>query len=191
MIELAHLLIEGKIVKKNLKSAHSYLTRALRNGDEDARIELRKLREIELIESNDPIKFFEYGQKLEFSKKNIDLEKAQFWYKKAVDLNIMIGILSYCSLLDNKLRDYRMALKKKQKLPMTRDEFNATEKEMMSNYKKAADRGNRTALFHYGLCLEHGNGVKVDKKKAAEYYKKSSEKGLAIAMSNYGVEKNE
>lgn len=128
MIELAHLLIEGKIVKKNLKSAHSYLTRALRNGDEDARIELRKLREIELIESNDPIKFFEYGQILEFSKKNIDLEKAQFWYKKAADLNLMIGILSYCSLLDNKLRNYRMALKKKQKLPMTRDEFNATEK---------------------------------------------------------------
>lgn len=56
---------------------------------------------------------------------------------------------------------------------------------MISNYKKAADRGNRTALFHYCLCLEHGNGVKVDKKKAAEYYKKSSEKGLTIAMSNY------
>lgn len=54
--------------------------------------------------------------------------------------------------------------------------------EASKNYKKVADKGNKDAMLKYGLILENGIGVEVDKGKALSYYKKAKKKIIIVHL---------
>jgi len=46
--------------------------------------------------------------------------------------------------------------------------------EAMTWYRKAADKGNATAMYNVGVLYENGFGVHMDTDKAIEWYKKAA-----------------
>ena len=55
------------------------------------------------------------------------------------------------------------------------------------NCKLAADKGHVKAMFNYGLLLNDGKSVIVDKKEAARYMKLAADRGHSQAMHKYAI----
>ena len=49
----------------------------------------------------------------------------------------------------------------------------------------AIEEGNSDAMNSYGIMLERGAGVDVNKEEATHYYRMAAEKGNADGMNNY------
>ena len=72
-------------------------------------------------------------------------------------------------------------------------------KRAMEVYRKCADLGNPTAMFHLGTCLLKGIGVDRDEREANIWYRKSADLGNSSAMwclgyhlqNGIGVQKDE
>jgi TPR repeat protein len=48
-------------------------------------------------------------------------------------------------------------------------------------YAKAAQQGLPSAMYDYGVVLEHGMGIPVDEAAARQWYQKAAEKGFPAA----------
>ena len=53
--------------------------------------------------------------------------------------------------------------------------------------KKAAEKGEASAMFNLGLCYKNGIGVEKNLMEAVKWFKKAAEKGEASAMYNLGL----
>jgi uncharacterized protein len=56
-----------------------------------------------------------------------------------------------------------------------------------ADLEAAANAGDPEAQFLLGKAYWHGNGVKMDRRKAVEYYRKAAEKNHANALAGLGV----
>jgi S1-C subfamily serine protease len=54
-------------------------------------------------------------------------------------------------------------------------------------YRMAADQGNVTAQFNFGLMCQNGDGVTKDNAEAAKWYRKAAEQGDPFAQFNLGL----
>lgn len=94
-----------------------------------------------------------------------NVEKAIFWYQKASENGFEPSYKNLGNLYYNK-KDYPNAL-----LWLT----------------KAADSGDVNAQTILGNMYKLGQGVQIDKDKAAEYYQRAAEQGAAEAEFNLGI----
>jgi TPR repeat protein len=56
-----------------------------------------------------------------------------------------------------------------------------------SDYRAAAERGDKVAQYNLGVCYANGYGVSKDDAQAVNWYRKAAEQGDAMAQSNLGV----
>jgi tetratricopeptide (TPR) repeat protein len=56
-----------------------------------------------------------------------------------------------------------------------------------SDYRAAAEKGNKIAQFNLGICYSNGFGVTKDDTQAVNWYRKAAEQGYAEAQYNLGV----
>jgi TPR repeat protein len=96
---------------------------------------------------------------------NIDLQKAEEYYQKSVDIDENpIGLNGLGNLY-----------------------YNSNPSIAVDYFKKAALNGNLDALNNLGICYEYGKGVEQNYYKALEYYKKSSDKNHLPSMINQAI----
>ena len=96
---------------------------------------------------------------------NIDLQKAEEYYQKSVDIDENPSGLNGLGNLY----------------------YNSNPSIAVDYFKKAALNGNLDALNNLGICYEYGKGVEQNYYKALEYYKKSSDKNHLPSMINQAI----
>jgi hypothetical protein len=62
-----------------------------------------------------------------------------------------------------------------------------SDKKAAKIWKRAVELGDVHAMAHLGEVYEHGEGVKLDTKKAALLYRMAADRGHAVAQSNIGA----
>ena len=145
-----------------------------------------------------------YNGKVIGNNEKESLEKAIYWYEKAIEQ----GIVRQC------VNCYEYAKEKKAKIEKNEKEekalfekftIEANKGDLSSQhnlgilyvkkedytkaiewYEKAANKGYPESQYNLGTMYDEGKGVKQDYKKAAEWYEKAAKNGLALAQYNLG-----
>lgn len=197
------MLINGDGTEKDINEAIKYLQNATALGYEVAKDELLKVRLLKIkedAENGDTDAMIQYARMLEEGKGvKKDIVKAKKLYKSAADKGNAKGCIAYAKPYNLKIIQYLKDQRAHKQSKITQDELNEARKITLKYYKIAAEKKNAIGMFQYGLILEHGNGVRVNKDEAVKLYLQSAKKGHPKAMMNIarclefgiGVDKNE
>lgn len=199
--KLAEVLSEHNKYRKDIKEANDYLTKAARLYDINARIDLKNLKELKLLQSNDCDLMFNHAAKIE----DEDLERSKFWYKKAADLGNEESMVTYAKILDRQVSENLREFQKYRTSNMSKEEYENAKIEAEYYFKKAADIGNVVGMSNYARILDHKvrdyqkasanhrrtkiteQESKLLQKESAKYFKKAADSGSRVAMNSYGV----
>lgn len=198
MYEYGKMLNKGLGCSVNKKEAKRYFEMAKKNGFDkcekylDAKGYFKKI-----ADQGGAEELYQFAEML-YKGEEIDEDKneAFIYYKKASDKGHTDSIFRCISMLEN---GEGVTKNKTQALKMCKKEADKGNSDAMLKYatmigegdesieyyKKAADTNNVEAMHRYGLMLEHGKGVKMNKKEASKYYKKGAQKGDVDCMALY------
>lgn len=173
---LGRLYMEGAGVKKDIKKAIDYLTKAAALGDSDAEVALG-----ELFSNGNDVEI-DYNKALYWNNEavnhgnsegmvnlalmyingqgvSVDLEKSADLFKKAANLNNVMAMLQLGYYYSGVLKEPRKAVEW---------------------FKKAADSGQPEAMYELSACYRNGLGTKQDEQLADDYLQKALDAGYVL-----------
>ncbi|MBA3813808.1 MAG: sel1 repeat family protein [Alphaproteobacteria bacterium] len=65
--------------------------------------------------------------------------------------------------------------------------YNELHKQILTDYQKIADQGDKEAQYNYALMLYKGEGGEIDLRQARDYFKKAAERGHEAAYGYYAL----
>jgi TPR repeat protein len=114
-----------------------------------------------------------------------NLEEAVFYFNVAADMDYPPSQNMYAFCLDQSLNPGTASYGYFSTLDLGPSEFKR--KEMISNYKRAAQAGHKRALNNLGVCYIQGNGVNVDVEKGMNLLFQSKQAGDKLGSKNYAA----
>ena len=109
-------------------------------------------------------------------------------YEEALNWLSIIARLTYKEDLQSYIAIAKAEVEKAKALvDQGADAYNAKDyAKAIPLFQKAADMGNKIAMYNLGNAYRNGNGVPKDMTKAAEWYEKAADNGQALAMNGLG-----